>query len=266
MSGPRAGQGTTRHRALRQGLAAGGGHADADEQPRPRGRREPRPAGRLRRHRARGALLGCLRRDRANAARAGRRRDAAGPVGQARRRLPHPRVVAPRPDRQLEPGRRLGQLGRVPPPGGGGADDVRADDRRVLDLHRQPGDRAGDLRVLRGDRPAPLRRLPRRDDLADRGPRRHGRGTAAGDHDERRRRALPRGRPDAPAAPDRDRLPRRGGGRPRGRDRPLPGGQAGAAARSASGWSRTRPTRCPSSSGWASRRTSSPTRRAPTTR
>ena len=130
------------------------------------------------------------------AARAGRRRDPAGPVGQARRCLPHPRVVAAGPDRQLEPGRRLGQLGRVPPPRGGGADDVRPDDRRVLDLHREPGDRPGHLRVLRGDRPSPLRRIAGGDDLVDGRPRRHGRSAAAGDHDERRRRTLPRGRPD----------------------------------------------------------------------
>ena len=38
------------------------------------------------------------------------------------------------------------------------ADDVRADDRRLVDLHRQPGDRPGHLRVLRRDRPAALRR------------------------------------------------------------------------------------------------------------
>ncbi len=53
-----------RSRAVLPGLAAGGGHADADEQPRPRGRREPRRARRLRRHRPRRALLGGLRRDR----------------------------------------------------------------------------------------------------------------------------------------------------------------------------------------------------------
>ena len=45
-----------------------------------------------------------------------RRRDPAGPVGPARRRAPDPRVGAPGPDRQQQPGRRLGQLGRVPPP------------------------------------------------------------------------------------------------------------------------------------------------------
>ena len=127
----------------------------------------------------------------------GRRRDAARPVGQARRRLPHPRVVAAGADRELEPGRRMGELGRVPPARGARADDVRADDRGLVDLHRQPGDRPGHLRVLRRDRPAALRRLARGDDHADRRPRRHGRRAAArGDH-ERRGRALRRGRPRA---------------------------------------------------------------------
>ena len=42
----------------------------------------------------------------------------ARPVGQAGRRVPHPRVGAARPDRQLQPGAGLGELGRVPPAGG----------------------------------------------------------------------------------------------------------------------------------------------------
>ena len=147
-----------RHRALVPRLAAGGGAADADEQPRPGRRRAPRRPRRLRRHRAGGSLLGRLRRDRPRAARARRRRDPARAVGQAGRRLPHPRVVAAGADRELEPGRRVGELGRVPPPRGARADDVRADDRRLLDLHRQPGDRPGHLRVLRRDRPAAVRR------------------------------------------------------------------------------------------------------------
>ena len=40
-----------------------------------------------------------------------------------------------------------------------GPDHVRPDDRRLLDLHRKPGDRPGHLRVLRRDRPSALRRL-----------------------------------------------------------------------------------------------------------
>ena len=57
----------------------------------------------------------------------------------------HPRVGTSCPDRQLKPRSRVGHLGGVPPAGGAWADDVRADDRRVVDLHRQPGDRPGDL-------------------------------------------------------------------------------------------------------------------------
>ena len=159
-------------RALLPRLAAGGGAADADEQPRPRGGRAPRRARRLRRHREGGALVGGVRRDRAHAADAGRRRDAARAVGQAGRRVPHPRVGAARADRQLQPRARVGDLGGVPPARGARADDVRADDRRLVDLHRQPGDRAGHLRVLRRDRPPPPRRLAGRDDHADRRPRR----------------------------------------------------------------------------------------------
>ena len=61
---PARGPRPARHRAHLPRLAAGGGAADADEQPRPRRRRAPRRPRRLRRHRARGALLGGLRRDR----------------------------------------------------------------------------------------------------------------------------------------------------------------------------------------------------------
>ena len=53
------------------------------EQPRPRRRREPEGARRLRRHRPRRAQLGLLRRDRRGADGARRRRVAADPVGQA---------------------------------------------------------------------------------------------------------------------------------------------------------------------------------------
>ncbi len=126
-----------------------------------------------------------------------RRRDAARPVGQAGRRVPHARVVAAGADRQLEPGARVGDLGRVPPARGARADDVRPDDGRLVDLHRQPGDRAGHLRVLRGDRAPAARRLAGGHDLADRRARRDGRRAAARGHDERRRRAVRRGRPRA---------------------------------------------------------------------
>ena len=61
---PAGGPRPARQRAQLPRLAAGGGAADADEQPRPRGRRAARRPRRLRRHRPRGALLGGLRRDR----------------------------------------------------------------------------------------------------------------------------------------------------------------------------------------------------------
>ena len=81
-------------RAQLRVLAAGGRAADADEQPRPRGRRAPRRPRCLRRDRARGSLVGGLRRDRAHAHDAGGRRDAAGAVRQAGRGVPHQRVGA----------------------------------------------------------------------------------------------------------------------------------------------------------------------------
>ena len=125
-----------------------------------------------------------------------RRRDDARPVGQAGRRVPHPRVGAAGADRQLQPRARLGELGRVPPPRGARAHDVRPDDRRLVDLHRHAGDPPGHVRVLRRDRPPPLRRLAGRHDHADRRARRDGRRPAAGGHDERRRGPVHRRRPE----------------------------------------------------------------------
>ena len=77
------------------------------------------------------------------------RRDHAGAVRQAGRRVPHPRVGAARADRELESRWRLGELGAVPQARGRGPDDVRADDGRLVDLHRHPGHPAGHLRDLR---------------------------------------------------------------------------------------------------------------------
>ena len=70
------------------------------------------------------------------AARPRGRRDAARAVGQAGRRHAHARVGAARADRQLQPRAGVGDVGRVPPPRGPRADDVRADDRGLVDLHR----------------------------------------------------------------------------------------------------------------------------------
>jgi urocanate hydratase len=74
------------------------------------------------------------------------RRDAHRPVRQAGRRFQDPRRRAAGPHRQ-RPGRApMGHLGRVPAPGGPGPDDVRPDDGRELDLHRDPGHPPGDIR------------------------------------------------------------------------------------------------------------------------
>ena len=108
------------------------------------------------------------------------RRDAADPVRQAGRRVPHPRRRAARAARQLEPGAEVGDLGALQRARPQGPDDVRPDDRRLVDLHRQPGHRPGHLRDLRRGRPPALRRRPRRPLDPHRRPRRHGRRAAAG--------------------------------------------------------------------------------------
>ena len=192
-----------RHHALLQGLAPGSGAADADEQPRSGRRRAAGGSGRLRRQREGRPELGLLRAHRRHAPAAGERRDAAGPEREAGRRLPDPRGGAAGPDRKRPPGPALGDLGRVPPARGAGPHDVRPDDRRLLDLHRDPGDPAGHLRDLRRVRPAAFRRHPRGPAGGDRRSRRHGRRPAARGDDERRR------------------LPRRGRGRVA---HPAPGG------------------------------------------
>ena len=81
---------------------------------------------------------------------------------------------------------RLGHLGSLQRARSQGADDVRPDDGRLLDLHWQPGHRAGHVRDLRRDGPPALRRQPDRQMDSHRGPRRHGWCTAArGDHGRR---------------------------------------------------------------------------------
>ena len=122
----------------------------------------------------------CSARARPLAARPRRRRDAARPERQARRRVPDAPGRAARTDRERDARAALGDVGRVPPPGGARADDVRSDDGRQLDLHRHPGDPAGHVPdVRRRGREALRRRRPRRPNGADRGPRRDGRGAAA---------------------------------------------------------------------------------------
>ena len=89
-----------------------------------------------------------------------------------------------------------------------------------------------------------LRRLAGGHDHADRRARRDGRRAAAGGDDGRRRRDLRRGRPVADRAPDRARLPRRRGRRPRRRAASWPSRRATRAARSRSACSATAPTSC----------------------
>jgi hypothetical protein len=76
------------------------------------------------------------------------------PVGVFRT---HSRRAA-RADRELEPGAEVGDLGALPRARPQGPDDVRPDDRRLVDLHRQPGHRAGHLRDLRRGGPPAFRR------------------------------------------------------------------------------------------------------------
>ena len=122
--------------------------------------------------------------------------------------LPHARHGATGADLELDARAEVGRLGDVPRARGAGAHDVRADDRRLLDLHRHPGHPAGHVRDARRVRPPALRRLARGHGHAHRRARRHGRRAAARRHDERRRRALRRGRPGAHRASRQDPLPR----------------------------------------------------------
>ena len=130
------------------------------------------------------------------------------PVRQARRRPAHPHLGAAGAHRQLEPRRQVGHLGGLPRPRAARADDVRPDDRGLVDLHRDPGHPAGHLRDLRGGGPPALRRHAARDGHADGRARRDGRRAAAGRDDERRRRDRHRGRRGARPPATRDRLRR----------------------------------------------------------
>ena len=67
------------------------------------------------------------------------------PVGVFRTHAEAPRVLIA--NSLLVP--RVGDLGRIPSARGGGPDDVRPDDRRLLDLHRHPGDPPGDVPDVR---------------------------------------------------------------------------------------------------------------------
>ena len=162
-----------------------------------------------------------LRRDRRGAARPERRRDAAGPVGQAGGGVPDAPRRAARADRQLAARAAVRDLGRVPAARGRGADDVRADDRRLVDLHRHPGHPAGHVPDLRGRRREALGLTrPGRAHHPHRRPGRDGRRAAAGRVAGRRRQPERRGRPAPDRAPPGDALPGRGRRRPGRRRRP----------------------------------------------
>ncbi len=208
-------------------MGAGGGAADAREQPPPRRRRAPRGPRRLRRHRQGGPRPGQPADHQARAHAPGRRRDAARPVGQARRGLRDPRAGSARAHRQLEPRPPVGDLGALPRARRGRPDDVRPDDRGVVDLHRHPGHPPGHVRDVRRGRAQALRRHAPRPPRRDRRPRRHGRRAAARGDDERGLRAVRRGRPAPHRAPAGDALPRRARRRPRRGARAPRGGQGG---------------------------------------
>ncbi len=113
-------------------------------------------------------------------------RDAARPIRQAGRRVPHPRRRAARAHRQLESRAALGDLGLLQRARSQGAHDVRPDDRGLVDLYRLAGHRAGHLRDLRRDGAPALWRRPSGTMDSHRRPRRHGRRAAARRVDGRR--------------------------------------------------------------------------------
>ena len=119
---------------------------------------KPEELDRLRRLGQGGAQPRRAARDRRDAARARPRRDAARAVGQAGRRLHDARGRAARAHRELAARPEVGDVGRVPPARGGGPDDVRADDRGLVDLHRHAGDPPGDVPDVRGGGGEALRR------------------------------------------------------------------------------------------------------------
>ena len=134
-----------------------------------------------------------------------RQRDAARSVRQAGRRVPHARRGAAGADRELAARTEVGDVGRVPPARGRGADDVRADDGWLVDLHRDAGDSAGDVSdVLRGRRGAFRLGRPDRAHGSDGGPRGHGGRPAACGNDGGGRDPLRGGRPAVDRSPPRD--------------------------------------------------------------
>ena len=116
--------------------------------------------GGLRRHREGGAELGVLSCDRAIAERAGCGRDVAGAVGQARGDFSDARIRAAGAAVQFQSGGSLEQLGSLSRTRPRRADDVRANDRGQLDLHRHAGNFTGDVRNVCGGGDEAFRRQP----------------------------------------------------------------------------------------------------------
>ena len=135
----------------------------------------------------------------------------AGAVRAAGRCLQHARRRTARAHCQFEPGAALGHLGALQRTRSPWTDDVRPDDRGLVDLHRLAGHRAGHLRDLRRNGPAPFRRLSGRALDTDGGTGRHGwRAAARRDHGgsvDARDRVPPVAHRQAPG----DRLPRPAG-------------------------------------------------------
>ena len=168
---------------------------------------------------------------------------------------------AARLDRELAARAEVGDVGRVPAARGGRADDVRPDDRGIVDLHRHPGDPPGHVPdVLRCRRGALRLGRSRRAHRADGGPRWDGRGAAARGDDGRRRDSLCRGRPAVDRSPARDPVRRRAGVVPRRCDLARAGWRRPRGGRCRWPCSGMRRTSSRSSSRVASTSTSSPTR------
>ena len=65
--------------------------------------------------------------------------------GKAGRHPEDATPVSPGPDCKLQPRAEVGNVGALPRAGGAGPHDVRANDRRLMDLHRHAGDSPGHL-------------------------------------------------------------------------------------------------------------------------
>ena len=139
-----------RHGAERALLGDRGAATDAAEQPRRRGRRTPGGSRRLRRQRQSRALARSAEGDRAALLELGDDETLLVQSGKPVAVFRTTRAVAARADRQLAARPEVGDVGRVPAARGRGADDVRPDDRRLVDLHRHAGDPAGHVPDVRG--------------------------------------------------------------------------------------------------------------------